>query len=209
MFAVDDSDGVSMIVMEHVQGQPLKKLLSESKLSLEDVKRIARQIAVGMATAHAHGIVHGDLKPANIMVTDEGVAKIMDFGLAHREAPGSATDETGSWETAGPSGLSGTPEYMSPEQARGQGANSQSDVFALGLVIYEMLSGEKAVKPGSLLSVLQQIDTLEAERFANGMPEPIATILRRALVVDAAEREITMSDIVELLEWRDYTIASA
>ena len=209
VFAVDDSDGVSMIVMEHVKGQPLKKLLTESKLSLEDVKRIARQIAVGMATAHARGIVHGDLKPANIMVTDEGVAKIMDFGLAHREAVGAATDETGSWETAVPNGLSGTPEYMSPEQARGRGATSQSDVFALGLVIYEMVSGEKAVKPGNLLSVLQQIDTLEAERYAGGMPEPLATILRRALVTDAAERAITMSDIVELLEWRDYTITSA
>ena len=135
VFAVDDSDGVSMIVMEHVEGQPLKKMLEAGKLPLEEAKRIARQIALGMAAAHANQIVHGDLKPANIMVTADGLAKIMDFGLAHRDPAGSPTAETGTWETADPAGLSGTPDYMSPEQARGEPATSQSDVFALGLVI--------------------------------------------------------------------------
>jgi eukaryotic-like serine/threonine-protein kinase len=209
VFGVEDADGISMIVMEHVEGQPLKKILEAGKLPLEEAKRIARQIALGMANAHAHKIVHGDLKPGNIMVTHEGAAKIMDFGLAHREPFHSPTDDTGSWETADPSGLSGTPDYMSPEQARSEPASSQSDVFALGLILYEMLTGKKAIRGGSLLSVLRQIDTLDAARYAEGMPEPFVTILRRSLVTNPQKRDITMSDIVELLEWRDFTIPSA
>ncbi len=209
IFAVDDTDGISMIVMEHVQGQPLKKILGNGKLPLEDAKNITRQIALGMANAHAHKIVHGDLKPGNIMVTPEAVVKIMDFGLAHREAFTSPTAETGSWETADPGGISGTPDYMSPEQVRSEPVSWQSDVFALGLVIYEMLTGQKAIRGGNLLSVLRQIDTLDAARYAEGMPEPFATVLRRSLITDPRKRDIAMSDIVELLEWRDDTIASA
>ncbi len=209
IFAVDDSAGVSMIVMEHIEGRPLKKIVEAGKLSVDETKSLTRQIAQGMAAAHANQIVHGDLKPANIMVTREGTAKIMDFGLAHREPDSSPTSETGTWETADPTGLSGTPDYMSPEQARSEPASSQSDVFALGLIVYEMLTGERAIRGGNLLSVLRQIDTLDAAHYAEGMPEPFATILRRALVSVAAERDLTMTDIVELLEWRDYTIAQS
>jgi len=199
VFAVDDSDGVSMIVMEHVSGQPLKRLIESGPLPLEEARHIVRQIALGMAAAHGRQIVHGDLKPANIMISPERVAKIMDFGLAHREPLTSPTAETGSWQTADQSGLSGTPEYMSPEQARSEPASSQSDVFSLGLILYEMLTGKKAIRGGNLLSVLRQIDTLDAERFAEGMPEPCATILRRALVSNPGRRDITMHEIAELL----------
>jgi len=209
VYAIDDSDGMSMIVMEHVDGQPLKRLLDNGPLPQQEAQHLVRQIALGMANAHAHQIVHGDLKPANIMVTPERVAKIMDFGLAHREILNSPTAETGSWQTADQSGLSGTPEYMSPEQARSEPASSQSDVFSLGLILYELLTGKKAIRGGNLLSVLRQIDTLDGEQFAEGMPEPCGTILRRALVTSPGKREISMSDIAELLEWRDYSIAPA
>jgi alkyl hydroperoxide reductase subunit AhpC len=209
VFAVEDGDGVPMIVMEYVDGQPLKKLLAAGRLSLEDVHRAARQIALGMAAAHGRQIVHGDLKPANIMLASDGTAKIMDFGLAHRQAAVSPTAETGSWETADRGGLSGTPDYMSPEQARSEPATMKSDVFALGLVIYEMLAGRKAVDGANLLDVLRQIDSLDAERCASALPEPFATIVRRALTGDPHQRDITMSDIADLLEWRDYTIATA
>jgi serine/threonine protein kinase len=200
IFAVDESDGISMIVMEYVGGHSLRKRLESGKLPLEDAKNIARQIALGMAAAHAAHIVHGDLKPGNIMITDDDVIKIMDFGLAHKEPRASSTDETTSWETADPGGLSGTPEYMSPEQARSEAAVTASDVFSLGLILYEMVSGQKAVRGGSLLEVLRRIDTLEGEQYAHNMPEPLATILRRTLKTNPQHRDITMIEIAELLE---------
>ncbi len=209
VYAVNDSDGVSMIVMEYVEGLPLKKVLADGKLPLDRVISFTRQIALGMASAHAHQIVHGDLKPANIMVTPEGRVKIMDFGLARRDTTNSPTAETGSWSTAERGGLSGTPDYMSPEQARGQSATSQSDVFALGLAIYEMLTGEKAIRGENLLSVLRQIDTLDAARYADGMPEPLATILQRALVTEVEQRDITMAEIAKLLQARNQPAAPA
>jgi eukaryotic-like serine/threonine-protein kinase len=206
--SVDESDGISMIVMEYVPGVSLATLLEGGKLPLSEVKRIARGIALGMAAAHAAHIVHGDLKPGNVMITSEGVAKIMDFGLAHKQPVASPTDETASWDTAEPGGLTGTPDYMSPEQARSEPATTQSDVFSLGLVLYEMVSGQRAIHGDSLLEVLQQIDTLDGEKYAAEMPEPIATILRRALASDARTRDITMSEIAELLARPDLSIAS-
>ncbi len=195
--------------MEHVSGQPLDELLKVGQRPIDEVKRLGRQVALGMAAAHARHIVHGDLKPANIMVSRDGVAKIMDFGLAHRHAIASPTEETGSWETANPSGISGTPAYMSPEQARSETASTSSDVFALGLVLYEMLTGERAIRADNLLDVLRQIDAIDGAKYADGMPEPFDTILRRSLVSDPRQRDITMSDIADLLKWRDFTIAPA
>jgi len=203
VYAVDDSDGISMIVMEHVDGHALKKRIDGGPLPLDEVLSHTRQIAQGMASAHAHKIVHGDLKPANIMITREGLVKIMDFGLARRDAINSPTSETSSWSTASSSGLSGTPDYMSPEQARGEPATAQSDVFALGLAMYEMVTGQKAVRGAGLLNVLRQIDTLDADRYAADMPEPLASILRRALALDIRQRDITMAEIAERLTGRE------
>ncbi len=209
VYAVDDSDGISMIVMEHVDGQPLKKRIEAGKLPLDETLSASRQIAQGMASAHAHQIVHGDLKPANIMVTPEGLVKIMDFGLAHRDVAGASTAETGSWSTVSSSGLSGTPDYMSPEQAHGEPATAQSDVFALGLAIYEMTTGQKAIHGAGLLNVLWQIDTLDANQYAEGMPEPLATILRRSLATETSQRDITMAEIAAMLQRPDPSVATA
>jgi alkyl hydroperoxide reductase subunit AhpC/predicted Ser/Thr protein kinase len=199
IYAVDDSDGVSLIVMEYLEGEPLDKRLSAGPLPPEDAKRIARQVASGMSAAHAGHVVHGDLKPANIMVGSDGMAKVMDFGLARRRATGSAARESGLQETVDPSVLSGTPAYMSPEQARSEPASPQSDVFSLGLMLYEMLRGEKAIRGDNLLDVLRQIDTLEPERYAQGLPAPFDAILRRALVPRMEQRDIGMGEIAELL----------
>jgi alkyl hydroperoxide reductase subunit AhpC/predicted Ser/Thr protein kinase len=198
--AVDDSDGISMIVMEYVPGQTLDRLLASGKMPIDQARSICRQVAQGMTAAHAGRVVHGDLKPANIMVTSGGTAKIMDFGLAKKKPQTSPMQETGDWATVDPSGLSGTPAYMSPEQARSEPASPASDVFSLGLLMYELLSGQKAIRGENLLEVLRQIDTIDAEKYAAGQPEPFATILRRTLVPDVRKREITMREIAELLE---------
>jgi alkyl hydroperoxide reductase subunit AhpC len=208
VFAVDESDGVSMIVMEHVDGQPLKDRLAGGPMAMDEARLLGRQMALGMAAAHAAGVVHGDLKPANIMVASGDVAKIMDFGLAHRREVVSSVAETGSWQTVDPMGISGTPAYMSPEQARAEAATTRSDVFSLGLILVEMLTGQRAIRGENLLDALRQIDTLDGEKFVDGMPEPLATIVRRSLVVDKSRRDITMAEIAELLSAPDAASAS-
>jgi len=129
----ETEDGSSFISMEFVEGKNLKSLIESGSLSIEQVKDYALQIALGMQEAHGKQIVHRDIKSANIMVTPDGRIKIMDFGLAKLAGRVQIT-KTGT--------TVGTAAYMSPEQARGETVGAQSDLFSLGVVLYEMLSGK-------------------------------------------------------------------
>src|SRR5262249_25068687 len=124
--AVDSSEGVSMIVMEYIAGEPLSKLMGHGPLPPRQVAVWGRQLALGKASAHAQGVVHSDLKPANALVTPTGTVKIVDFGMARRNRLQIQTDETGVWDPDRPSGISGTPDHMAPEQARGEQATPAS-----------------------------------------------------------------------------------
>lgn len=197
---LEDHQGSPVIVMEYVEGRPLSALLTGEPLPYDLAISLGRQVAHGMAAAHAHEVVHGDLKPANIMVTEEGTAKVLDFGLARRTRI-SATDETAQWSpgAAEQSGISGTPRFMAPEQARGEAVTPRSDVFTLGLILYEMVTGQKAVDDGPLLDVLRRIDQVDPAGYAAKVPEPVAAILRQALIGDRAHRRITMAEIATSL----------
>jgi eukaryotic-like serine/threonine-protein kinase len=197
--AVDVFDGISMIVMEYLEGQALCKLVNGSGLPLEQAATIGAQIAHGMAVAHAHGVVHGDLKPGNIIVGPADVPKIMDFGLARRQSPDATllTDRDGNDDST--RGLSGTPAYMSPEQAKGRPTGPASDVFSLGLILYEMLSGRQAIQAENIFDALRQIDEVDPDRFAAEVPEPFREIIAAALVRDPRDRQITMEQIAERL----------
>jgi alkyl hydroperoxide reductase subunit AhpC len=190
--AVDAAEPAPMIIMEYIDGRPLSKMLEKGPLALETATSLGRQIASAMAAAHAQGVVHGDLKPGNIMVTDADVAKIMDFGLARRHSESRAAVER-------ESGLSGTPAYMSPEQARGEGLSPASDVFTLGLILYEMIAGHKAVTAANLLEALSFIEHLDPAPLAQRMPAPFGRILRAALINDPAKRTLTMEEIAQFL----------
>jgi alkyl hydroperoxide reductase subunit AhpC len=200
VLSVDASEGIPMIVMEYLDGQPLSLLLEAGSLPVHQVATIGRQVALGMAAAHLQGIVHGDLKPANVMVTRAGVAKILDFGLARRQPRSSADAEPGDRNGEGPRGLSGTPNYMAPEQVRGQPASPASDVFSLGLILYEMLTGNHAIPGDTIWEVLRGVSTLDAERLAVEVDDRFGSILRRALISDWQSRSITMSEIAALLD---------
>jgi serine/threonine protein kinase len=207
--AVDPGEIAPMIVMEYVEGQSLETLLKNGPLPRESALSMGRQIALGMTAAHAQGVVHGDLKPGNIMVAAPdfsppptgggglgwgGVVKIMDFGLARRQPPpGEKRKEPE------PRGLSGTPSYMAPEMARGEPPVAASDVFSLGLILYELATGRRAIADGNLLEVLRQIEGVDSVRFAAEAPEPFAILVEQALRRNPAERQITMAQIADSL----------
>ena len=154
---VDEQGGLSFLVMELVDGQPLGQLIGQAGLPVERALHYARQMAGALATAHAAGIVHRDVKPANIMVSDSGRVKILDFGLAKRiDSP----TLNGAAATVTRTGIViGTLAYMSPEHAQGLAIDGRSDVFSFGAVLYEMLAGVRAFGGTTDLSTLTAVLT--------------------------------------------------
>jgi serine/threonine protein kinase/peroxiredoxin len=199
IYAVDSSEGVPMIVMEYIAGQPLSKLIGQGPMQPDQVMGLGRQVAQGMAAAHTQGVIHGDLKPANVLVTAAGLAKVVDFGMARRKIPADPTDATLVWTPARGGGISGTPAYMAPEQARGQAATPASDVFSLGVILLEMVTGRHAREAENLFELLRRIDREDLTSGLSEVPEPFAAVLRPALAVNPAERHITMAQIAEQL----------
>jgi len=197
--AVDSSLGAPMIVMEYVAGRPLSGFLMKGPLARQQAAGLCRQVALGMAAAHAQGVVHGDLKPANILVTPDGTVKIVDFGMARRSTSSAQAEKTVLWDPGPAGGISGTPAYMAPEQARGEPATPASDVFSLGLMLYELVTGRRARAEGYLLELLHRIEGEDLTRHLAGTPEPFADVLRQALAVAPAQRRITMTQIAERL----------
>ena len=145
MYDLNEEEGTHFITMEYVSGEDLKSYIrKKGKISEEDAISIAKQICEGLSEAHELGVVHRDLKPQNIMIDEKGRTKIMDFGIARSvEAPG--VTQTGI--------MIGTPDYISPEQAGGEEADQRSDIYALGVILYEMVTGSVPFKGDSALSV--------------------------------------------------------
>ena len=157
---IDQSDGTDFIAMEYVPGKTLDELIPRKGMRLNDALKYSVQIADALAAAHAAGIVHRDLKPANVMVTEKGLVKVLDFGLA-KLTESAEKDESGTTETLEPhteeGTILGTVAYMSPEQAEGKKVDARSDIFSLGSVLYEMVTGQKAFQGTSKMSTLSAI----------------------------------------------------
>src|SRR5262245_57801132 len=160
VYEVGEAEGITFIAMQLVRGHPLRELLQRGSLPARRAVELALEVAEGLSTAHDKGIVHRDLTPANVMVTDEGHAKIIDFGLAkliERLSDAASEAETQRRTEAGV--VLGTTSYMSPEQARGEQADHRSDVFTLGIVLYQMLSGETPFKRTNAVETMNAIIT--------------------------------------------------
>jgi Tol biopolymer transport system component len=205
---VGHQDGIDYLVMECVEGETLAKRLEKGPLPLDQVLKVGAQIADALDKAHRSGVVHRDLKPGNIMLTPAG-AKLLDFGLAKPALP----PTTGATLTAAAAPATpvtqegtilGTFQYMSPEQIEGKELDGRSDIFSLGAVLYEMLTGQRAFPGKSQLGVASAI--LEKE------PAPISTVkpltppsldhaMRRCLAKDPEERWQTARDIAIELKW--------
>src|SRR5689334_3467349 len=182
--------GPDYLVMEYLEGSPLG-----APVPLENALRLAVQIAAALEAAHAKGIIHRDLKPGNIFVTQAGV-KLLDFGLAKLRSTGEASDETLSMTMAGT--VVGTVAYMSPEQAQAKPLDARSDIFSFGLVLYEMLSGQRAFSAETGIAVMAAIVRDEPKPL-KAAPE-LDKIVARCLRKNPAERFQTMSEVRSVLE---------
>ncbi len=174
---------VAYIVMEYIAGQSLDRLLSgnSKKLSLNTALLLAGELAEALDHAHAQGVVHRDMKPANILVTKEGHAKIADFGIAKLDV----TNRTL------PGEVLGTPAYMSPEQLEGEPVDGRSDLFSLGAILYRMVTGYGPFQGNSAATVCFKVanrDPLRATSFDYDLPPELDAIIGRAMAKDAAQR---------------------
>jgi eukaryotic-like serine/threonine-protein kinase len=205
---VGSQDGLSYLVMECLEGETLAKRLEKGALPLEQVLKYGAQIADALYKAHRSGVVHRDLKPGNIMLTPTG-AKLLDFGLAKPvEAVASGLTLSAAAPRSSPGTqegtIVGTFQYMSPEQVEGKEVEGRSDIFSLGAVLYEMLTGQRAFEGKSQLSVASAI--LEKEPAAISQTKPMTPpaldhAIRRCLVKDPEERWQTARDLALELKW--------
>jgi hypothetical protein len=190
IYDIDEHEGTTFIAMELVDGTPLDRMIASGPLPIAETLDHAAQVASALEAAHASGIIHRDIKPANIMITRDGRAKVLDFGLAkliERDVEAATRTTLGTR----PGIVLGTAAYMSPEQAEGRVVNAQSDIFSFGAVLYEMLAGRRPFTGDSDLGIITAIlrdDPPPLRRVRADVPSAVQTIVERCLAKDPVKR---------------------
>lgn len=201
---IGSQDGVDFIVTEYVPGTTLERLIPPRGLPVREALRWAVPIADALAATHAAGVIHRDLKPANVMVTDAGLVKILDFGLARFVDPGPMAEGDDTEAVLTREGtVFGTCAYMSPEQAEGREVDARSDIFSLGAVLYEMVTGHKAFARDSASATIAAVLRDEPEpagRVSAGVPPELERVIHRCLRKEPAKRFQSMADLKVALE---------
>lgn len=205
IYQIGEQDGIPYIVTELLHGKTLREYRGNAALPYEEALDFALQIAHGLAAAHAKRIVHRDLKPDNIFITDDRRAKILDFGLAELlpiELPSDADAPTAE-HAVEPGKMMGTLRYMSPEQVRGQRADTRSDIFAFGAILYEMLAGRRAFQGETFADTIGAIlkeNPPPLSQTAKGVPLGLERIVFRCLDKNPVQRFQSASDLAFALE---------
>jgi serine/threonine-protein kinase len=188
------------MVIEWVEGRLLRSILNEEpRLSIDRAVNLTRAICYALDYMHKHGVVHRDLKPENIMVDEQDHIKLIDFGIAMKEAARRLT-------YAGPSPLLGTPDYISPEQVKGQRGDQRSDIYALGIMLYEMLTGQTPYSGPNPLAVMNErllADPMPARKLRPEITPQLQEILNRALEREPRHRYATASEMAWELEHQE------
>jgi len=195
IYGIEDGGETTGIVLELVEGQTLAERIAEGPLPLDEALELAKQISEALEAAHALGIVHRDLKPANIKITPDGVVKVLDFGLAKALAPGEGPDSDTSLSPTLSQGTAmgtilGTAAYMSPEQAKGKTVDARTDVWAFGVVLYEMLAGERAFQGEDVSDTLVAVfrDEPDWTKLPSGTPPRVLKAMQVCLEKKAKGR---------------------
>ncbi|MBK6404626.1 MAG: serine/threonine protein kinase [Holophagales bacterium] len=219
IYGLEESSGVRALVMELVEGEDLAERMKRGSVALEEAISIARQIAEALEAAHDKGIVHRDLKPANVKLTPEGTVKVLDFGLAKAMDPpagsASAADLARSPTLMNSPTMTaahgtqlgvilGTAAYMAPEQARGSAVDKRADIWALGVVLYEMLTGRSLFAADTVSDTLAGVlrGEIDLAKLPAGTPPALRRLLRRCLernpknrLHDAADARLVLADL--------------
>ena len=198
----DTEDGRRFITMEYIEGITLRQRMAQKRLTLMEALDVAAQIAAGLAAAHAAGIVHRDIKPENVMLRDDGLVKVLDFGLAKLTRADHETDTEAlmrSMVKTGSGMIMGTVAYMSPEQARGLAVDSRTDIWSLGVLLYEMVAGRApfaGATPSDMLVSILEREPPSISRDSLEVPAELERIVRKALRKDREERYRTAEDFL-------------
>jgi len=195
VYDIDQAEGTDFISMEFVDGKTLDQLIPPKGMPLSETVKYAVQIADALAAAHTAGIVHRDLKPANVMATEKGLIKVLDFGLA-KLSPLAGIENAQTLTVAGT--ISGTLSYMSPEQAEGRPVDGRGDIFSLGAMLYEMVSGIRAFERDSGISTLAAVLREQPPPLRN-VPPDLTAIISRCLSKNPGDRFQRADDIKQAL----------
>src|SRR6185369_12879382 len=193
IYDVNEAGSFTFIVMQYIEGETLAECMEREPLNLSTALTIAEQAAEGLAEAHARGIVHRDIKPQNMMLTQRGQLKILDFGLAKQMVSSDSVDDEASTAMllSKPGHVIGTMPYMSPEQVQGEPLGPSSDIFSLGIVLYEMLAGKHPFKDQSAALTMSRIllgEPTTTEQFKTQVSPALETLLDKMLRKDKTTR---------------------
>lgn len=204
LYSVEEIDGLLFITMEHIDGQPMRELITPGGLHLDAFLNWFTQLADALMHAHEKGVIHRDIKPSNILITQSGVPKILDFGLARinrSEVEGLKAVETMS--LTGEGVILGTPAYMSPEQAEGKEVDHRSDIFSFGVLMYEALTGRKPFLGDSYAAMISSIlkeSPVSVAELRSGLPSMLVRLIKRCLSKSRQHRYQTMREVRTVLE---------